>query len=257
MNSLKREKRIHVLSNEVTLTDVVNAILAVGGTAICGNDSSEVEEITAICDGLVLNIGMPSDVKLRAMILSGKKANEKGIPVLLDPVGVGASIFRKEMVKKLLSEVSFSCIKGNYSEIAYLCGKKIRNQGIDGGEESLLIEEMRELSKKTEAIIVATGEKNLIVDEDREVIIDGGSSLLKRITGSGCMLSGVLTTFLAGEEEAGRFDAVKEGSSFFNLSAKKTEDLMRSEGRGLGSFKVYFMDELSQINSEEVKKEAK
>lgn len=135
-----------MLSNEVTLTDVVNAILAVGGTAICGNDSSEVEEIVELCDGLLINSGMPTKGKLISMQLAGKKAAAKGLPILLDPVGMGATSFRRDFIKNLLSSFSFSCIKGNYSEISCLCGKKILSQGIEAGDETLLSEEMKGLA---------------------------------------------------------------------------------------------------------------
>lgn len=135
-----------MLSNEVTLTDVVNAILAVGGTAICGNDSLEVEEIVELCDGLLINSGMPTKEKLISMQLAGKKAAAKGPPILLDPVGMGATSFRRDFIKNLLSSFSFSCIKGNYSEISCLCGKKILSQGIEAGDETLFSEEMKGLA---------------------------------------------------------------------------------------------------------------
>ena len=111
---------IHLITNYVTVNDVVNIILSGGGSAICADAPEEIEEITGIADALVLNIGTPSKSRFEAMLKAGRVANQRNIPVVLDPVGAGASRFRDEFLKKLLSEVKITCIRGNYTEITAL-----------------------------------------------------------------------------------------------------------------------------------------
>ncbi len=118
---LKNHPQVHIINNYITVTDAVNVILAVGGTAVGADFPEEAAEITSMSDALVLNTGTPSEERKKAYLAAGKAANEKGIPVILDPVGVGASDFRKKMIKDLLEEVKVTCVRGNSAEIRTLC----------------------------------------------------------------------------------------------------------------------------------------
>lgn len=232
---------IHIISNEVTLETVVNAILASGGRAICANAPEEAAEITAMSDALVLNIGMPSAAKLDAMSLAGHKANELRIPVVLDPVGVGASEFRKQAVRRLLGEIHFVCVRGNAAEIAEICAmygitdvdaeptdvrqgdteeddkrtdgrfrKEQQNterdelpcvqSEVDSDLEGLSREALDQLAQRLGTIVVATGAVNLVSDGERSFEIAGGSERLTKMTGGGCILSGLLGLFLSVKE---------------------------------------------------------
>ena len=114
----ERHPIVHCITNYVTVNDVANVIIASGGSPIMSDDITEVEEIVNISDGLVINIGTLNKITVESMILAGNVANKKGIPVIFDPVGAGASSFRNKTVKRLLDEVEFSVIKGNsYYEI--------------------------------------------------------------------------------------------------------------------------------------------
>ena len=134
---------VHLISNEVTLNNVVNVILGAGGRAICATAVEEVFEITSNSKALVLNIGVPNKEKLKAMLIAGKRANEIGIPVVLDPVGIGASAFRHSIVNELLEKVSFTCIKGNKSEIAKLCGISSNAVGVDSNITELCHKDLK------------------------------------------------------------------------------------------------------------------
>lgn len=247
---MKKEKLIHILSNEVSLNDVVNVVLAVGGTAICATSVEEVEEVATLANGMIINIGMPTREKYEAMKHAGRKANEKGIPIVLDPVGAGVSNFRKEILEGLMKDVSFRCIKGNHAEIAYLCGKTFQSRGVEGAAVTLEEADMRELSKKTGGIIVATGEVNLVASGEAFYRLPGGSPVLKKITGSGCMLSGALAVSLAGEKREDAFEKVCGMLKFFNESARRAESLMREGRVGFSSFKTYLIDALSEGETE-------
>ena len=236
---------VHLISNEVTLNNVVNAILGAGGRAICATAVEEVFEITSNSKALVLNIGMPSKEKLKAMLIAGKRANEIGIPVVLDPVGVGASAFRQSIVNELLEKVSFTCIKGNKSEIATLCGINSNAVGVDSNITELCHKDLKLLSDKTGAIIAATGEVNIISDQNTITKIPGGSKLLDIITGSGCMLTGIIGVYLA--EENNYKETVVSAFSYFNTAAKQAElDLIAKGQNGTESYLINLLDRLSE-----------
>lgn len=124
----KKEPLVHIITNSVTINDTVNLVLAAGGAAICADSPREVAEVVSLCDALMINIGTPSEKKLTAMLIAGRRANEMGIPVVLDPVGAGASGFRREILGELLEDVRFDCIRGNKSEIAALLGIPFRSR---------------------------------------------------------------------------------------------------------------------------------
>lgn len=236
---------VHVISNEVTLNNVVNVILGAGGRAICATAVEEILEITSNSKALILNTGMPSKEKLKAMLIAGRRANEIGIPVVLDPVGVGASAFRRNIVNELLENISFTCIKGNKSEIAELCGVQSASVGVDSNITEINHKVLKLLSDRTGAIIAATGEVNVIADPNTITEIPGGSKLLRRITGSGCMLTGIIGVYLA--EENNYKETVVSAFRYFNAAAKQAEvDMMAKEQKGTGTYLINLLDRLSE-----------
>lgn len=236
---------VHVISNEVTLNNVVNVILGAGGRAICATAVEEILEITSNSKALILNTGMPGKEKLKAMLIAGRRANEIGIPVVLDPVGVGASAFRRNIVNELLENISFTCIKGNKSEIAELCGVQSASVGVDSNITEINHKVLKLLSDRTGAIIAATGEVNVIADPNTITEIPGGSKLLRRITGSGCMLTGIIGVYLA--EENNYKETVVSAFRYFNAAAKQAEvDMMTKEQKGTGTYLINLLDRLSE-----------
>lgn len=219
----KREKPlIHLLHNHVTLNDVVNMIMAVGGTAVCGESKEEAAELTSLSDALLINTGMPTREKLRAMILAGQRANQLDIPVILDPVGAGASSFRREVLRELLFHVRFCCIRGNGSEIASLCDHSFTSKGPESVDTMVTGEEIQELALHRKSIVVATGKRDIIADGNQIFEYPGASPLLKEFTGGGCMLSGVLAVFLAksGKTQSLRMQAVQSALDLYRKNAK-------------------------------------
>lgn len=188
---------IHVISNYVTLNDVVNIILAAGGAAIAADDPQEAAQISQISRALYLNTGMPSDRKLEAMLRAGKAANSAGIPVVLDPVGAGASDYRMKFLTTLLREIRFTCIRGNRSEIAALSGSHFRSQGVESADVFESESSMQDLSEELHCILAVSGETDLAVTPGKIWSSHTGSVMAKRVTGCGCMLSGLIALFLA------------------------------------------------------------
>lgn len=250
----KRKKPlIHLIHNYVTLKDVVNMILAAGGSAICGEAPEEVQELTALSDALLINPGMPTKEKLRSMLLSGQRANELGIPIILDPVGAGASSFRNDILRELLVNLKFACIRGNRSEIAFLCGHSFSSGGTEESDTLVSKEEIRQLARHTGSLVLATGKEDVLTDGDHLFEYAGASPLLKEFTGGGCMLSGVLAVFLTGTSLSG-LPTIERASAALQLYRKSAETAVRNlrschQGGSL-SFKNALIDTVSLSRNE-------
>ena len=209
-NVRERKPLIHNITNYVTVNDVANVILACGASPIMADAPEDAEDITKICAGLNINLGTLNKDKAKSMLLAGRLASKLGHPILLDPVGVGSSHFRTETAISLLSEISFSVIRGNISEIRALYrkltgeGARIDAHGVDADVKDVVTEEnltamvsfVKAVAKVTKSIIVISGSIDLVSDENRCYCIYNGRSEMSRITGTGCQLSGLITSFI-------------------------------------------------------------
>ena len=197
--------RVHCITNYVTAHDVANMILACGANPVMADEPQEMGEITAHAGALALNMGTPGERRAQAMLAAGKAANANGIPVLLDPVGVGASAFRRKMAEELLEAVTFTAIRGNMSEIrtlSELAEKKVTGSsgGVDAVTEETLVETVafvKAVSKRLGAVLAVTGAIDLVSDGQQCAVIRGGREEMSRVTGTGCQLSGLAAAFLA------------------------------------------------------------
>lgn len=258
--------QIHILNNYITAESVVNAVLSVGAVAIGGDAQAECAKITERSDALVINTGTPTPSRLDVFLSSGKRANELNIPIVLDPVGAGATDFRRDMLKTLLKEVNFTCIRGNVSEITALstiwdsherteAANVQRFTGVESEQTSISKEKLLILSKTTGSVIVTTGEETLIADaaSDSFIQLPGGSPMQKLFTGAGCMMSGVIGSYLGGVKKEGQgktkgafLDAIQTAVATYNAAARRAELICQKEKRfGTMSFKITFIDELS------------
>lgn len=196
---------VHNITNYVTVNDCANILLACGASPIMADDSREVEEITSICKGLNINIGTLNSQTIPAMFLAGRKANELGHPVVLDPVGAGASALRTETARELAKQIACTVIRGNMSEIKALAAGKGTTKGVDADVTDAVNEEnldaaiafIRRVSGQTGSIIAATGAIDLVGDEHACYVIRNGRAEMSRITGTGCQLSAMMAAFLA------------------------------------------------------------
>ena len=195
---------IHNITNYVTVNDVANILLACGGSPIMSDEAEDVEDITSICNGLNINIGTLHKSSIEGMLRAGKKANDLHHPILLDPVGAGASKFRTETALGLMQELNLAVIRGNISEIKTLALGSGTTKGVDADvsdavtEENLeqVIEFVKAFSKKTGTIIAVTGRIDLVTDGNRCYVIRNGRPEMGKITGTGCQLSGMMTAFI-------------------------------------------------------------
>jgi hydroxyethylthiazole kinase len=209
-NVRKNVPLVHNITNYVTVNDVANVLLACGGSPIMSDEPEDVEDITTICGGLNINIGTLNKSSIEGMYRAGKRANELGHVILLDPVGAGASALRTNTAVGLMDKISFTAIRGNISEIKTLALGSGTTKGVDADvadavtEESLdsAVKFAKDLAKKTGSIIAITGAIDLVADSDRCYVIRNGRPEMGRITGTGCQLSGMMTAFLVANPDA-------------------------------------------------------
>ena len=248
----KNQTMVHCITNYVTINDVANIILATGASPIMADDWMEVCEITSMCDSLVLNIGTLKQNTVKAMLLAGKKANELGHKIIFDPVGVGASTFRKDSAMKLLDEIKFSVIRGNISEIKTLYEGSKTSYGVDAKKDDAMtkdniddvIDMARNLANTTKAVVVITGKTDLITDGNQVYLVKNGVPDMSRITGCGCMLDGVIAGFVGANKEQ-----VLEATAAAVCAMGICGEYAKEKSQGTGSFKMHLMDAMSHMNA--------
>lgn len=211
-------------------------LLAAGASPIMADDPAESAEITAIAQGLTLNLGTPSASRLEAMLRSGAEANRRNIPVIFDPVGAGCSQFRRESAEKLISSVKLSAVRGNLSEISYLAGFNSRENGVDSSETRISPQEAaRTAAQKLGCVCAVTGAFDVISDGERTAVIRSGTPQLKRITGAGCMTSALCAAFCT---VADAFTGTAAGIAFMDICG----ELAAERTNGAGSFRAALFD---------------
>ena len=200
---------IHNITNYVTVNDCANMVLACGASPIMADDAAEVEDITTICGGLNINIGTLNSRTITSMLLAGKKANLLGHPVVLDPVGAGASQLRTDTANRLLREVKFTVIRGNISEVKTLASGSGTTKGVDADVADKVSEEnldsavafAKAFAEKTGAVIAITGAIDIVADGKKAYCIRNGHPMMSSITGTGCQLSAMTAAYVTANPE--------------------------------------------------------
>ena len=195
-NVRKNTPLVHNITNYVTVNDVANVLLACGGSPIMSDEPEDVEDITSICSGLNINIGTLNQNSIKAMFLAGKKAQELGHVLLLDPVGAGASALRTNTAVNLMKELSFDVIRGNISEIKTLALGSGTTKGVDADVADAVTEEnldeaiafVKAFAKEAGCIVAVTGAIDLISDGEACYVVRNGRPEMGKITGTGCQL---------------------------------------------------------------------
>lgn len=251
---------VHHITNYVTVNDCANIVLALGGSPVMADDEAEVEEMVSIASSLVINIGTLNSRTINSMILAGKKANELNVPVILDPVGVGATSLRTKTAKLLLENIQFDVIRGNLSEIKVLAGLSSKTRGVDVDvEEKDEIEGRKklgeELSKKLNSVIAITGKVDSISYNDKTYLIYNGHPMLSQVTGTGCMCSSLIGAFLGTGED--KHIATVLGVLTMGISGERAYKAVTDKDLGTGSFRTAIIDSVSNITPEIIYEYAK
>lgn len=263
-NVRKKAPLVHNITNYVTVNDCANILLACGASPIMADDIQEVEDITSICNALVINIGTLNERTVEAMIKAGKKANELRHPVILDPVGAGASVFRTETAARLLKEINFTAIRGNISEIKTISQGFGSTKGVDADAAHRITEEnlnetavfAGELARKTKAVIIITGPIDLVTDGHKAYAVRNGHPVMSRITGTGCMLTAVTGAFLAANPEKLTEAAALAVCTMGICGELAYEKMTETEG-GTAYFRMHLIDFVSKIQEDTIANRAR
>lgn len=254
-NLINEVKEINPLvlhyTNNVTITDCANTTLAIGASPLMSFSYEEVEDIVKACSSVVINIGTMNSELLDLFLLAGKIANKNNKPVILDPVGVFATKARTQLVHKLLNEVKFDVIRGNISEIQFLGGLNAKGQGVDSIDDgSDATEIVKEVARKLSCVVVASGKTDLISDGDIVYKIKNGTKKLKLITGTGCMSTSLIGSFLPCTDN--KLEAAVMGTLAMSLSG----ELADKENPPIGTFKMNLFDNLYSLDKYSLEKYA-
>ena len=239
---------IHHITNYVTVNDCANVTLAIGAAPVMAHAKEEVAEMTSISSALVLNIGTLDPDQIESMLISGKTANEKNIPVILDPCGAGATTLRTESAKKLIKDLKITIIKGNASEIATLADIDAETHGVESGAINTTPEHAaRILAEKTGATIIITGKEDIITDKTTTITIRGGSPMTGKITGGGCMAASITASFASIEKDP--LIAGTAALTCFNVA----QQLAEKKSTGPMDYRKNLIDELYNLTPEKIK----
>lgn len=263
-NVRDRVPLVHCITNYVTVNDCANILLACGGSPIMSDDEQEVEEITAVCGGLNLNIGTLNHRTINSMLLAGKAADRLGHPILLDPVGAGASRLRTQTAARILDEIRLTAIRGNASEIKALALGSGTTKGVDADaadtvtEENLeqMIDFAEKFSQKTGAVTVITGRIDIVADAQKAYVIRNGHPMMSRVTGTGCMLSAMMAAYLTANPDE-PLQAAAAAVCAMGLAGERAYDTMVRTHGGSGSYRMFLMDEICNMDEKILEEGAK
>ncbi len=243
---------VHHITNLVTVNDVANVTLALGASPVMAHAPEEVEEMVSAAGALVLNLGTLTQAAVDVMVQAGRRANHEGIPVILDPVGAGATAFRTAQALRVLAEVRVACVRGNAGEIAALSGATGRVRGVDAAGGIAGVDRLTvEVAGRTGAVIAATGAVDFLSDGTRGVRLENGHPLLARITGSGCMATAAIGAFAAVERDT--LAAAAYALLCFEVGAENAAAV----AGGPGTFRAALLDALASLDGATVRRRAR
>lgn len=262
-NVRKNVPLVHNITNYVTVNDVANVLLACGGSPIMSDEPEDVEDITSICGGLNINIGTLNKRTIEGMFIAGRKAEELGHVILLDPVGAGASKLRTETAVKLMDEIHFTVIRGNISEIKTLALGSGTTKGVDADVADAVTEEtletavrfVKDFAKKADTIVAITGAIDLVSDGEVCYVIRNGRPEMGKITGTGCQLSGMTTAFVVANPD-NKTEAVAAAVCTMGLAGELGWSRMQ-EGDGNSTYRNRIIDTIFNMDGETLEKGAK
>jgi hydroxyethylthiazole kinase len=243
---------VHNITNYVVMNSTANALLSVGASPVMAHAVDEVEDMTGIASSLVINMGTLSEKWIEAMLLAGKKAKERGIPVIFDPVGVGATAYRNETAAKIISLCKPSIIRGNASEIMALCNTNVRTKGVDSTmSTNSALDSGKLLAKEENAIVVLSGEVDYITDGNKVVALRNGSELMARVTGMGCTATAIIGAYAGVEEN--KLKATVAAMAVMGIAG----EISAEKSSGNGSMQMNFLDTLYTLDNGDIESKLK
>lgn len=261
-NVRKSVPLIHNITNYVTVNDVANVLLACGGSPIMADEPEDAAEITAICGGLNINIGTLNKRTIEAMFAAGKVAADLQHPILLDPVGAGASAIRTSTALRIMKELPLTVIRGNISEIKTLALGSGTTKGVDADAADAVTDEnldksvafIKEFAREYGAVIAITGAIDLVSDGTDCYVIRNGRAEMSKITGTGCQLSGMMAAFVTANPQ-NRLEAAAAAVCTMGLAGEIGWSRMQ-EGEGNSTYRNRIIDAIYNMDAKTLDKGA-
>ena len=239
----RRSPVVHHLTNWVTIYDCAAAVKALGASPVMAHAPEEAAEMAGLADALVLNIGTLTVGLVKAMRIAARAAHKKGIPVVLDACGCGATRLRDEKARELIKQAGVDILKGNASEVARLCGEKARTRGVDAGAVGKDLPALAEkLSARKNCTVVITGAQDFICGGGGRYLVKNGHPLMRKVVGTGCMAASIIGAFAAVEKNYALASAA--GLVCFEVAAEQAA----KKSRGPAEFKQRMLDCLYRLD---------
>lgn len=262
-NLKEKNPLVHHITNYVTVNDCANITLAIGASPVMAEDINEVCDMVSLASSLVINIGTLNNRTVESMIKAGIMANGLKIPVILDPVGAGATSYRTETCKRIISEVKLAVIRGNLSEMKTIYGIESKTKGVDSGEslsensdEFLRGKEMAiALANKLETVIAITGEVDIITDGKIIYTIANGHKIMSKVTGTGCMCTSLIGSYLGTGKN--NLIATLAGIVSMGIAGEIAYECLDKNNGGIGTFRVKMLDAIYNLSEIEIIKRSK
>ncbi|MGB8309871.1 MAG: hydroxyethylthiazole kinase [Methanoregula sp.] len=238
----KQRPLVHHITNYVTVNDCANITICAGGAPVMADAWEEAGEMAALSSALVLNIGTLNSGIIKSMIFAGKMANERKIPIVLDPVGAGATRFRTESCRRLLDELTIATVKGNAGEIGVLAGVDSKVRGVDSeGMKGDPVTVARTFARDAGITVVISGATDIITDGERVLLVENGHPMMGTLSGTGCMATSITGVCAAVSDD--RVIAAATALAAFGLAGERAAE----KSRGPGSFKSALFDEMAVL----------
>lgn len=237
---------VHCITNPISIHDCANVVLALGGKPIMAEHPREVADITSTAQSLAVNLGNITDARMESILCAGRTARDCHIPSIIDLVGVSCSELRYNLAVNYINNCHPTVIKGNLSELKTMMGYATKSNGVDVGDEDILTPQvmtaLSQYSKRTGAVVLASGKTDVIVDGDSAFTLQNGVPMLAQITGTGCMLNVMVATFLA--QGNGVLSALL-GTAILGIAGE-----IAQTDKGTGSFQIALLDAISTMHSD-------
>jgi hydroxyethylthiazole kinase len=239
---------IHNITNYVVMNSTANALLAIGASPIMAHSVEEVQELAGYAKALVINIGTLSTPWIESMIVAGKEACKREIPVVLDPVGSGATKFRTATVQKLIEEIHPTVIRANATEIKSIVHSEVKAKGVDSlHDANEVLEDAVQLSRMLDCVVSVSGAEDIVVFKNSIARVFNGHPIMSKVTGMGCISSALTGAFLAINHSY--FNACVHAMSLMGIAG----ELAAKISNGPGSFQSNFLDAIYNIDSNSIK----
>ena len=238
---------VHNITNFVVMNTTANALLALGASPVMAHAEEEMAQMVGISSALVINIGTLSPAWVKAMFSAAEHAAKRGLPIVLDPVGAGATDYRTRTARELLAAVPVAILRGNASEIMALCGAGAGTKGVDSVDAAQdAVSAAQHLPKTHGPAVCISGATDHVVGAGGVIRVHNGHPLMTRVTGLGCTASALCGAFAAVTADPAL--AAAQAMTVMGLAG----EMAAARAQGPGTLQLHFLDALYRLGESEI-----